>query len=75
MLLQRGEHGNREILDRVVVTPADGIPGDAWNRFVSEPAWRHRNLRGIYLRVVAGGEFRTGARAQVLKRGPRDCLG
>ena len=29
-------------------------------RFVSEPELRSRNLRGIYLRVIATGEVRAG---------------
>jgi MOSC domain-containing protein YiiM len=38
-------------------------------RFVSKPELRHRNLRGIYLRVVEGGELGVGDPVQVLARG------
>jgi MOSC domain-containing protein YiiM len=39
-------------------------------RFVSKPELRHRNLRGIYLRVVEGGELGVGDPVEVLARGP-----
>ena len=32
LIVRRGEGGRRETPDRVVVTPEDGIPGDAWGR-------------------------------------------
>jgi hypothetical protein len=38
-------------------------------RFVSKPELRHRNLRGIYLRVVEEGELGVGDPVQVLARG------
>lgn len=37
-------------------------------RFVSKPELRHRNLRGIYLRVVEAGEVTVGDAAQVVSR-------
>ena len=39
-------------------------------RFVSEPGRRHRNLRGIYLRVVDEGEIAVGDSVQVVSRKP-----
>src|SRR5262245_10210588 len=38
-------------------------------RFVNDPVTRHRNLRGIYMRVVEAGEIGPGDMAQVLLRG------
>jgi MOSC domain-containing protein YiiM len=38
-------------------------------RFVSAPATRHRNLRGIYLCVVEEGEVRVGDGVEVVGRG------
>jgi len=37
--------------------------------FVSDPATRDRNLRGIYMRVVEAGEIGPGDAVQVLSRG------
>jgi MOSC domain-containing protein YiiM len=42
--------------------------GDDALRFVSEPARRHLNLRGIYLRVVADGEVGVGDAVEVIAR-------
>lgn len=39
-------------------------------RFVNEPAWRARNLRGIYMRVIEDGVVARGDRARVLWRAP-----
>ncbi len=39
-------------------------------RFVSKPDLRHRNLRGIYMRVVQPGETAPGDPAEVISRGP-----
>lgn len=39
-------------------------------RFVSRPATRHRNLRGVYMRVVEAGDVSAGDVAAVLTRGP-----
>jgi MOSC domain-containing protein YiiM len=39
-------------------------------RFVSEPERRHRNLRGIYLRVVEEGEVAVGDVVEVVARAP-----
>jgi MOSC domain-containing protein YiiM len=39
-------------------------------RFVSEPERRHRNLRGIYLRVVEEGEVAVGDPVHVVSRAP-----
>jgi hypothetical protein len=38
-------------------------------RFVSKPELRHRNLRGIYMRVVEGGELGVGDPVAILARG------
>lgn len=32
LIVRRGEGGRRETLDRVHLTPASGVPGDAWER-------------------------------------------
>lgn len=37
--------------------------------FVSKPELRHRNLRGIYMRVVEPGDVRPGDAVEVLSRG------
>lgn len=44
--------------------------GDDALRFVSKPELRHRNLRGIYMRVVEEGEVRPGYPVAVLSRAP-----
>jgi MOSC domain-containing protein YiiM len=44
--------------------------GDGALRFVSMPALRHRNLRGIYLRVVEEGEVAVGDAVELIARGP-----
>jgi MOSC domain-containing protein YiiM len=38
-------------------------------RFVSDPELRHRNLRGIYLRVLEAGEVAVGDAVEVIARG------
>lgn len=149
MLMRRCEGGRREILDRALLTPQGGMPGDAWSRrstpnpdmqiatmqapvarliangqpvalfgdnlfldlnlsaanlpagtrlraggvlfevtpkphdgckkflarfgadalrFVQQPGTRHRNLRGIYLRVLEGGVVTVGDRIEVVWR-------
>ncbi|MSR57371.1 MAG: hypothetical protein EXS05_06840 [Planctomycetaceae bacterium] len=149
MLVRRGTGGLRQTLDRVHLTPAVGVPGDAWGRqqnpqpaaqiavmqidvaaliangqpltlfgdslfleldlsaqnlppgsrlrvgstllevtpephngcakfrgrfgpdalrFVSKPDLRHRNLRGIYLRVIEPGEVVVGGPIEVASR-------
>ena len=42
--------------------------GDNALRFVSKKELRHRNLRGIYMRVIEGGEVCPGDRVEVLSR-------
>jgi hypothetical protein len=42
--------------------------GDGALRFVSKPELRHRNLRGIYMRVIEPGEVRPGDRVEVISR-------
>jgi hypothetical protein len=42
--------------------------GDAALRFVSMPELRHKNLRGIYMRVVTGGQAGVGDPVEVLSR-------
>jgi MOSC domain len=42
--------------------------GDNALRFVSKKELRHRNLRGIYMRVLEGGEVRPGDPVEVLSR-------
>ena len=37
-------------------------------RFVSKPDLRHRNLRGIYMRVLEGGEVSVGDAVEVIAR-------
>jgi len=44
-------------------------PGAA--QFVTAPQLRHRNLRGVYMRVVKDGEVVVGDGASVARRGPR----
>lgn len=44
--------------------------GEEALQFVSDPARRHRNLRGIYLCVVEAGEVAVGDPVVVLHRGP-----
>jgi MOSC domain-containing protein YiiM len=41
-------------------------------RLVSNKEWRHRNLRGIYMRVIEPGAVRPGDPVSVLVRGARD---
>jgi hypothetical protein len=45
--------------------------GDDALRFVAHPERRHRNLRGIYLRVVEDGAVAVGDRVEVLALGAR----
>ena len=149
MIVRRGPGGRREMLDRVKLAPASGIPGDSWGRragrspesqltviqadvaaliangqplalfgdnlyldldlsngnlptgsrlragtvtfeisplphngcqkfdarfgndalkFVSRRDLRHRNLRGVYMTVVDGGEVSAGDEVTVLSR-------
>jgi MOSC domain-containing protein YiiM len=42
--------------------------GDDALRFVSKPELRHRNLRGIYMRVVERGEVASGDAVEVIAR-------
>jgi MOSC domain-containing protein YiiM len=42
--------------------------GDAALRFVQAPATRHRNLRGVYWKVVESGEASVGCAIRVLSR-------
>jgi hypothetical protein len=42
--------------------------GDEALRFVSKPELRHRNLRGIYVRVLEEGEIGSGDAVEVLLR-------
>lgn len=44
--------------------------GDAALRFISRPEIRDRHLRGIYMRVVEGGELGPGDAVEVIYRGP-----
>ena len=39
-------------------------------QFVSKPELRHRNLRGIYMRTVEGGEVAPGDPVEVIARAP-----
>jgi MOSC domain-containing protein YiiM len=39
-------------------------------RFVTDPALRHRNLRGIHTHVVEGGDVSVGDAVIVVRRGP-----
>ena len=45
--------------------------GEEAVRFTSNPELRPRNLRGIYMRVVEGGEVRPGDKVEVIARAPR----
>ena len=45
--------------------------GDDALRFVSQPDLRHRNLRGIYMRVVEEGDVGPGDRVDVMARAAR----
>jgi MOSC domain-containing protein YiiM len=42
--------------------------GEEAVRFTSNPELRPRNLRGIYMRVVEGGEIRPGDKVEVIAR-------
>lgn len=42
--------------------------GDGALRFVSKPALRHLNLRGVYMRVIEGGELSAGDPVEVISR-------
>ena len=44
-------------------------------RFVSAPELRHRNLRGIYLRTLHGGEIARGDPVEVIVRAPLPAAG
>jgi MOSC domain-containing protein YiiM len=44
--------------------------GEDARAFVSKPELRHRNLRGIYLRVVEEGEVRVNEFVEVISRPP-----
>lgn len=44
--------------------------GEDARAFVSKPELRHRNLRGIYLRVVEEGEVRINDPVEVISRAP-----
>ena len=62
------------VLLEVTPTPHDGcgkfksrFGGDA-HRFVTDPELRHRNLRGIYLRVLEGGTIAVGDRVTVSRQ-------
>jgi len=149
LVVRRGEGGRREVLERIVLAPDAGVPGDAWGRwpqpnpeaqiavmqrdvaeliansqpltlfgdnlfveldlsaeslppgsrvrvgnallevtplehngcrkfrarfgdealrFVSKPELRHRNLRGIYMRVIEGGQVGPGDPVEVVAR-------
>jgi hypothetical protein len=46
--------------------------GDGALRFVSNPELRHRNLRGIYMRVVSAGEVAVGDDVEVVLRAPAE---
>jgi hypothetical protein len=46
--------------------------GEAAVHFTARPELRHRNLRGIYMRVVEGGDVRAGDAVEVIWRGPGD---
>jgi MOSC domain-containing protein YiiM len=43
--------------------------GDGALRFVSKPDLRRRNLRGVYMRVVEGGDVAPGDPVEVIARG------
>ena len=65
------------VLLEVTPMPHDGCKkfrarfGEDAQRFVCTPKLRHRNLRGIYFRVVEAGEVRVGDPAIVVSRPPR----
>src|SRR3954466_495668 len=44
--------------------------GDDALRFVSKPALRPKNLRGIFMRVIQGGDVGAGDKIEVLSRAP-----
>ena len=64
------------VVFEVTPMPHDGCKkfrarfGDDALRFVSKPALRHRNLRGIYLRVIEDGEVRVNDSVEVISRAP-----
>lgn len=49
--------------------------GEDARTFVSKPELRHRNLRGIYLRVVEEGEVRVNDPVEVIARAPSNTMG
>jgi hypothetical protein len=65
------------VLLEVTTMPHDGCKkfrarfGEGAHRFVCTPELRHRNLRGIYFRVVEAGEVSVGDPAVVVSRPPR----
>jgi hypothetical protein len=62
------------VLLEVTPMPHDGCKkfrarfGDGAHRFVSDPQLRHRNLRGMYFRVVESGDVSVGDQVIVLSR-------
>jgi MOSC domain-containing protein YiiM len=48
--------------------------GDAALRFVSKADLRHRNLRGIYMRVLEAGEVKPGDPVEVVYRAPGPAI-
>jgi MOSC domain-containing protein YiiM len=62
------------VLLEVTPTPHNGCNkfkarfGTDAHRFVTDPELRHRNLRGIYLRVVEGGAIAVGDRVDVMRK-------
>jgi MOSC domain-containing protein YiiM len=64
-----------QVLLEVTTLPHNGCVkfrgrfGDNALRFVSKKELRHRNLRGIYMRVVEAGEVVLGDMVEVISRG------
>ncbi len=62
------------VLLEVTPMPHDGCKkfrarfGEAAHRFVCDPGLRHRNLRGIYFRVIEPGNVSVGDRVVVVSR-------
>src|SRR5207247_502107 len=71
LIVARTAGGRRERPERVRVEAEAGITGvDGGHRCGPHTGRRHRNLRGIYMRTVEGGEIAPGDPVEVIARAP-----